>query len=140
MSPAVLSRLKDALLGGPKNVLDPHVHHTLALVALLAWIGLGADGLSSSSYGPEEAFLNLGGHFHLALYLMLAMVGVLLGIVISYVTQAGLLKKFPTMRIELSAPWIFYAAAIALAGALLGALYPAFKGAQKDPIDALAYE
>jgi len=72
--------------------------------------------------------------------LMLAMVGVLLGIVISYVTQAGLLKKFPTMRIELSAPWIFYAAAIALAGALLGALYPAFKGAQKDPIDALAYE
>jgi putative ABC transport system permease protein len=32
------------------------------------------------------------------------------------------------------------ATVIALTGALLGALYPAFKAAQKDPIDALAYE
>jgi amino acid transporter len=89
----VLSRLKDTLLGGPKNVLDPRVHHTLALVALLAWIGLGADGLSSSSYGPEEAFLNLGGHYHLALYLVLAMVGTVFLISGSY---AQIIELFPT--------------------------------------------
>jgi putative ABC transport system permease protein len=36
--------------------------------------------------------------------------------------------------------WAFYSALIALGGAMLGAIYPAFKAAQKDPIDALAYE
>lgn len=44
----------------------------MVLVAFLAWIGLGADGLSSSCYGPEEAFLALGTHTHLGLYLALA--------------------------------------------------------------------
>jgi len=29
----------------------------ISLVAFLAWIGLGADGLSSSCYGPEETFI-----------------------------------------------------------------------------------
>jgi putative ABC transport system permease protein len=71
---------------------------------------------------------------------LLAAVGVGLGIAISFAAQAGLVKRFPTIRVELSAHWITYACVIALVGALLGALYPAFKAAQKDPIDALAYE
>lgn len=45
--------------------------HTL-LIALLAWIGLGADGLSSACYGPEAAFLALGQHTHFTLYLAIA--------------------------------------------------------------------
>ena len=51
---------------------DPRVFHHLSLVAFLAWVGLGADGLSSSSYGPEEAFKALGGHVALAPFLALA--------------------------------------------------------------------
>src|SRR5690349_2413966 len=44
----------------------------MLLVAFLAWVGLGADGLSSACYGPEIAFLALGQHTHLALYLAVA--------------------------------------------------------------------
>ena len=60
------------LFGAPKNPLDPRVFHHISLVAFFAWVGLGADGLSSSCYGPEEAFLALGEHRHLALYLAVA--------------------------------------------------------------------
>jgi amino acid transporter len=70
----VLERLRGLLLGGPKNLLDPRIHHTLALIAFLAWVGLGSDGLSSSCYGPEAAFRALSTHRHLALYLIAATV------------------------------------------------------------------
>ena len=60
------------LVGGPRSVEDPGVFHHLSLVAFLAWVGLGADGLSSSSYGPEEAFKALGPHVALAPFLALA--------------------------------------------------------------------
>ena len=69
--PPVLDRLRGLLLGGPKNLLDPRIHHNLALIAFFAWIGLGSDGLSSASYGPEEAYLTLGAHTHLAVYLVI---------------------------------------------------------------------
>jgi len=58
--------------GRAKDFQDPHLFHTLSLAAFLAWVGLGADGLSSSSYGPEEAFKNLGDHQYLAVFLALA--------------------------------------------------------------------
>jgi len=64
-------RIKRVLIGGGKNVRDPRIFHRLSLVAFFAWVGLGADGLSSSNYGPQEAFLSLGDHRHLALYLAL---------------------------------------------------------------------
>src|SRR5438270_6509589 len=65
-------KFKRVLLGGPKDIQDPHLFHTLSLAAFLAWVGLGADGLSSSAYGPEEAFKNLGDHQYLAIFLALA--------------------------------------------------------------------
>jgi len=65
-------RIKRTLIGKPRNIKDPHIFHKLALIPILAWIGLGADGLSSSSYGPEEAFKTLGSHTYLALFLALA--------------------------------------------------------------------
>lgn len=69
--PTRWQKFKRALLGGPKDIQDPQLFHTLALAAFLAWVGLGADGLSSSSYGPEEAFKNLGQHQYLAVFLAL---------------------------------------------------------------------
>lgn len=67
------SRVRRLLLGAPKSIRDPHIFHRLALVAFLAWVGLGADGLSSSAYGPEEAYRTLGEHRYLAVALALAM-------------------------------------------------------------------
>ncbi|HEV2113699.1 MAG TPA: ABC transporter permease [Terriglobales bacterium] len=72
--------------------------------------------------------------------MLLAVVGIVLGIAISAVTRMGLVHRFPTIRVELTGHWIVNACIIALIGAALGAIYPAFKAAQKDPIDALAYE
>lgn len=60
------------LFGAPRNPFSMETRQHIALIALLAWVGLGADGLSSSCYGPEEAFLALGAHTHLSLYLAVA--------------------------------------------------------------------
>src|ERR1700682_4537688 len=56
------SRIRLFLFGPPKDIKDPEAFHKLSLVALLAWVGLGADGLSSSAYGPDEAFRALMGN------------------------------------------------------------------------------
>ncbi|MCB9357973.1 MAG: APC family permease [Calditrichaeota bacterium] len=54
-------RIRRTLLGERRNPFDPAVFHSLSLVAFFAWVGLGADGISSANYGPEEAFLALHG-------------------------------------------------------------------------------
>ena len=64
--------LREVLIGKPRDPLDPKTRHNIALVAFFAWVGLGADGLSSSCYGPEEAYLALGSHTHFGLYLAAA--------------------------------------------------------------------
>jgi len=56
------------------------------------------------------------------------------------VARAALAHRFPLMQVVVDRDWIFRATLIAIVGAMAGALYPAFKAAQKDPIDALAYE
>jgi len=89
----VLDRLRAWVIGAPKNLLDPRIHHSLALIAFFAWVGLGSDGLSSSSYGPEEAFLQLHDHRHLALYLVVAMVATIFLISASY---SYIIELFPS--------------------------------------------
>lgn len=84
--------VRDLLLGKPKDVEDPRIFHKISLVALLAWIGLGADGLSSSSYGPEEAFRALGQHSYLAVFLVVATA--LTVFIISY-TYSRIIEHFP---------------------------------------------
>src|SRR6201985_857578 len=72
VQPSGWQKFKRVLLGGPKDIEDPQLFHALSLAAFLAWVGLGADGLSSSAYGPEEAFKNLGEHTYLAGVLAIA--------------------------------------------------------------------
>jgi putative ABC transport system permease protein len=72
--------------------------------------------------------------------MLLAAVGIALGVAATYLLRNGLYARFPTMSFQLTPEWVFNAIVIALVGALLGALYPALKAARKDPIDALSYE
>jgi amino acid transporter len=55
------------VVGPARRLTDPQLFHKISLAAFLAWVGLGADGLSSSSYGPEAAFLALHGNTFLAI-------------------------------------------------------------------------
>ena len=71
---------------------------------------------------------------------LLAIVGIVVGTIVSLLARRIILVEIPTQRLFWSVDWVVRATVIALTGALLGALYPAFKAAQKDPIDALAYE
>jgi putative ABC transport system permease protein len=66
--------------------------------------------------------------------------GILLGIALSYLTRAFFLSALPTLSILITADWIIRAALIAIAGGLLGALYPAWLASSKDVIEALAYD
>jgi amino acid transporter len=64
----MLNWLRSFILGKPINPLNPKSRESIALVAMLAWIGLGADALSSSCYGPPQAYIALGQYSHLAVY------------------------------------------------------------------------
>ena len=65
-APRSTSRLRATLFGKARDLHDQRIFHTISLIPFLAWVGLGADGLSSSAYGPEEAFKTLGTHKYLA--------------------------------------------------------------------------
>jgi len=72
--------------------------------------------------------------------LLLALGGILVGVAVSLMARVGIQHRWPLVHIDKSNEWMLRAALIAVAGAVGGAIYPAFKAAQKDPIDALAYE
>ncbi len=80
------------LVGPPRDLKDRSIFRHLALVAFLAWVGLGADGLSSSAYGPEEAFRTLGEHSYLALGLAVVMALTVLVIAAAY---SRVIEAFP---------------------------------------------
>jgi amino acid transporter len=70
--PTFYQRVHDLMLGPARDPMNPETRHTMALIAFFAWVGLGADGLSSSAYGPEVSYLALGPHSHLGVYLAIA--------------------------------------------------------------------
>lgn len=71
---------------------------------------------------------------------MLAAGGILLGVGLSYVVREGVLAKFPTIAFAITPHWVILATVLSFISALIGSIYPAYKAARKDPIDALAYE
>lgn len=81
------------IIGAKKNIEDPGIFHKIALFPLLAWIGLGADGVSSSSYGPSEAFIALGAHTYLAVFLAL---GTALTVFIISYAYTRIIEHFPS--------------------------------------------
>jgi len=89
----LFERFKRMLFGAPRDVEDPQVFHKISLIAFLAWVGLGADGLSSSAYGPDEAFRALGEHTYLCVFLALATA--LTVFIISY-AYSRIIEHFPS--------------------------------------------
>jgi amino acid transporter len=91
--PSLAARVRRFLFGGPRDLADRRLFHSLSLIPFLAWVGLGADGLSSSAYGPQEAFLALGQHTYLAVGLALATATTV--IVISW-GYSHIIEQFPS--------------------------------------------
>ncbi len=90
--PDLLKQCLRKIIGAPRDVNEPSIFHKLSLIPILAWIGLGADGLSSSSYGPEEAFKALGPHTYISVFLGLATA--LTVFIISY-AYTRIIEHFP---------------------------------------------
>jgi amino acid transporter len=89
----LIQKLKILVLGKSINPADRNSFHSITLIAFFAWVGLGADGLSSSSYGPENAFLTLGAHPHLGIFVALA---TSLTIFIISAGYSQIIELFPT--------------------------------------------
>lgn len=89
---SLIGKIRRTIFGAPKYLNDPRLFHKMALMPILAWVGLGADGLSSSAYGPEEAFKSLGEHTYLAVFLGLATA--LTVFIISY-AYSRIIEHFP---------------------------------------------
>jgi len=87
-----IQRIRRLIIGPPRDVTDPQIFHHISLIAFFAWVGLGADGLSSSAYGPEEAYKALGVHYHLSIILV-AMTAVTITVIA--IAYSNLIHHFP---------------------------------------------
>ncbi|HEU4941157.1 MAG TPA: APC family permease [Candidatus Eisenbacteria bacterium] len=87
-----IRRVFEVVIGPARRLTDPHLFHKISLAAFLAWVGLGADGLSSSAYGPEASFLALHGNDFLAIPLALLTAVTVVVIAASYMR---IIERFP---------------------------------------------
>ncbi len=86
-------RIRKVFVGGARDLKDENIFEKVTLVALMAWIGLGSDGLSSSCYGPEEAYRALGNYHGMTIFIALAVV---LTIAIISSSYSQIIKLFPS--------------------------------------------
>lgn len=90
---ALTRRLKTLIIGDARSPHDRTIFHKLSLIVFFAWVGLGADGLSSSCYGPEEAFRALQGHSYLSVFVAL---GSVLTIFVISASYSQIVELFPS--------------------------------------------
>ena len=90
---SLFGAVKNVVIGRARNLSDKSLFHKTSLIALLAWVGLGADGLSSSCYGPEAAFVALQGHHFLSLFVAAA---VIITIVVICASYSQIIELFPS--------------------------------------------
>ncbi len=86
-------KLKSLIIGDARDPFDEAIFHKLSLIAIFAWVGLGSDALSSASYGPEEAFLSLGTHIYLAIFVA---IGIILTIFMISTSYSQIVELFPS--------------------------------------------
>ena len=89
---ALWGRVRSFLIGQAKDLEDHSLFHKLALIPVLAWVGMGADGLSSSAYGPEESFRVIQENLYLVPFVVLASILTILIISIAY---SRVIEHFP---------------------------------------------
>jgi putative ABC transport system permease protein len=128
--------------------LEPFIH---AMIALAVSIGLLVIFLTMYTTVIERTrdigvLKSIGGTRSFIIRALLTesaalcIVGIGAGIGLSYAVRAAFLAGFPTLSIEITVPWILRAGGIALAGAVLGASYPAWIASRKDAVEALSYD
>ncbi|HKX32390.1 MAG TPA: FtsX-like permease family protein, partial [Blastocatellia bacterium] len=71
--------------------------------------------------------------------IVISLIGVLVGLILA-VIASWVIERKTTLSLEFHWSWILTASAIGLFSGVLGALYPAIRAANQDPIKALAYE
>src|SRR3972149_581730 len=86
-------RLKTLIIGDARSPHDRTIFHKLSLIAFFAWVGLGSDGLSSSCYGPEEAFRALQAYPYLGIFVAL---GSVLTIFVISASYSQIIELFPS--------------------------------------------
>ena len=91
--PSLWKKLKKLLIGRAHDPHDTQLFHNISLIAFFAWIGLGSDGLSSICYGPQEAFLALGSHIYLSVFVA---IGTALTIMIISTSYSQIIELFPS--------------------------------------------
>ena len=72
--------------------------------------------------------------------LLITGLGAGFGFLVTFVAIKLVLAAFPTLPVTISGQWYIVAPIIAIAGGVLGALYPAYKAATLNPVTALSYE